>query len=1809
MIDWLVAIFTETDFLPHRVCIGGSVWLLSISVFSNILIFLSYFSIPVVLAYFLKNRKEQDFSFTLWLFAAFIFACGTTHLLHAITYWQPWYWLQAILDAFTAIVSVYTAIYLWPLLPQLLNLPSPKQLLELNRQLENDISERKRIENEMRHSRELLQIEITERAQVQDALVIANTRFNALFNAMRNGVAVYEAVDDGNDFVFRDFNHAAEILDNIQREQLLNKPVTQVFPDVERFGLLAVLRRVWRTGQPEHLPASLYQDGRLAVYRENYVYRLPSGEVVAVFEDLTERKKAEQAQQETAARLEKIASRLPGMVYQFRLNPDGSSCFPYASPTIQGIYGVSPEEVQENAAQVLAMLYPEDYQQVMTSISSSAQNLTSWQQEYRVQFADGTVRWLSGNALPQREGDGSTLWHGFITDITERKHKEIEYKTIIQASFSGFWCSDFSGRFLEVNTALCRMLGYTEQELLNMSIADIEVVENSADTAAHIQKIIQIGHDTFETRHRHKDGTIIEVEVNVLYEAVLGQRFFTFINDITERKRTENEILNTKNQLQATLNAIPDLMFEIDLDGVYHNFQAHRTDLLAAPPEQILGKNISEILPADASAICFSALQEALQQDWSTGKQIRLELPQGTHWFELSVAIKPTENEQQPHFIVLSMDITRRKQIEEALRNSEQKLTESKNFFQLLTQVSPVGIYQTDAQGLGIFANDKCCEMMGLSHQQLQGKGWAEALMSEDRDRVYNEWEAAIREYRQFSLEYRFQQPNGKIVWVYGLSAPIYDEQGAISGYIGTLVDITERKQVELALRDSEQKFRLLIEQIPLALGLTDDTGELLYINDRFKRTFGYTLEDIPTVEHWYLQAYPDQSYREQAIARWMTALEQAIMHNTDIEPDEYQITCKNGEVRVILISGMFFGNNLLATFADITERKRMEEQLRDNEAFTNSILNSLASHISVLDNHGTIIAVNNAWKQFADKNALPESYHYMLGASYFDVCQKAFDQADLEESSSVQYGIMAVLAGTRSTFEIEYPCHSPNEQHWFYMRVLPLKGSKPGVVISHENITQRRLVEEKLRESESHLRAVIENEPECIKIVDAKGRLKQMNSAGLGMIEADSLEQVKGGLVFNLIAPEYRKDYVNLHKRVIAGEVMQMEYEIIGLKGRRRWLETHAVPMQEHDQIVHLAVTRDITERKQAEQQLRELNRDFVTFLENTSDFIYFKDQNSRIRFCSQTLANITHHCNWRDLIGKHDFEIFPEETAQIYYQEELPVFTEGRPLINKVNPYYNENGSMGWVSTSKWPVFDFDNRKVIGIFGISRDITQLKKIEQSLQQSEFMLKEAQEIAHLGHWILDVPGNKLYWSDEIYRILGLQPQEFNETYEAFLEYVYPEDRSFVAKSYNSHLTNKNTYNIEHRILLKDGTVKYVSEKCKTEFAQDGHPLRSMGVMLDITERKELEKQLRNISLYTRNLIEVSLDPLMTISAEGKITDVNQATEKITGLAREQLINSDFAGYFTDPEQASVGYLEAFSKGYVTDYSLVIKHCDGYLTDVLFNAAVYKNESGEIAGVFAAARDISALKQIEAELKRSNSDLEQFAYSVSHDMRQPLRSVAGHLQLLSRSLKDKLDQDERENLNFALEGAKRMDAMILSLLEYSRVGRKTERKAWISSKEALEEALEFITPAMKEMNVEIHITGDWGQVFASHDELSRLFMNLISNAIKYREPQQPRQIEIDSMLTQELWSVRVRDYGIGINPQQIDRLFQFFSRLQSRARFEGTGMGLALCRRIVEHHGGRIWVESEGEGQGSCFRFELPIPEQTGVTLPAENGV
>ena len=384
----------------------------------------------------------------------------------------------------------------------------------------------------------------------------------------------------------------------------------------------------------------------------------------------------------------------------------------------------------------------------------------------------------------------------------------------------------------------------------------------------------------------------------------------------------------------------------------------------------------------------------------------------------------------------------------------------------------------------------------------------------------------------------------------------------------------------------------------------------------------------------------------------------------------------------------------------------------------------------------------------------------------------------------------------------------------------------------------------------------------------------------------------------------------------------------------------------------------------------------------------------------------------------------------------------------------------------------------------------------------------------------------------------------------------------------------------------------------------------------EVDLRMSAEREARATFRYARGLLEASLDPLVTISPDGKITDVNKASETATGLDRARLIGTDFSYYFTEPDKAAEGYRRVLAEGVVYDYPLSIRHASGGTRDVLYNATVYRNEAGEVQGVFAAARDITQRKRAEeeldqyrknleemvkrrtaelqataADLARSNRDLEQFAYVSSHDLQEPLRMVTGFMQLIDQKYHQQLDAAGQKYIYYAVDGAKRMQQLIVDLLAYSRVGTQGRPTAPADMAQLLQRALFNLQASIKENQAKM----TWGllpTVPVDGTQLTQVFQNLIGNAIKFHGDQPP-QVHVDARRDGQYWEFTVKDNGIGIDPEYSDKIFVIFQRLHVKEKYTGTGIGLAICKKIIERHGGRIWVESQ-EGQGATFHFTLP---------------
>jgi PAS domain S-box-containing protein len=403
---------------------------------------------------------------------------------------------------------------------------------------------------------------------------------------------------------------------------------------------------------------------------------------------------------------------------------------------------------------------------------------------------------------------------------------------------------------------------------------------------------------------------------------------------------------------------------------------------------------------------------------------------------------------------------------------------------------------------------------------------------------------------------------------------------------------------------------------------------------------------------------------------------------------------------------------------------------------------------------------------------------------------------------------------------------------------------------------------------------------------------------------------------------------------------------------------------------------------------------------------------------------------------------------------------------------------------------------------------------------------------------------------------------------------------------------------VEQKVLRKarDDLEKQVQERT-SELAKTNDALKA-----EIQERKRAEEALRESEEKYRVLFEAAPIGIGIADFEGKVLDANKSIQEMTGFTLEELSSIDIGSTYVDPNKRRLLLKTLQEAGRVRDWEVRLKRKDGAIYYALLSADLLELRGRKV--LLTTARNITERKRIEDELRqrteelaRSNAELEQFAYVASHDLREPLRMVSGFTQLLARHYKGRLDKSADEFIGYIVGGATRMQRMVDDLLSYSRIGMYGKPLEPTDCEAVLDQVLTNLKVAIEQNNAVV--THDpLPTVMADMSQMVQLFQNLISNSIRYRGAETPR-IHVSAERKEDDWVFSARDNGRGIAPEFFRRLFQLFQREHPEREYSGTGIGLAICKRIVERHGGRIWAESE-VGKGSIFYFTIPAIRRKG---------
>ncbi|MEO7445196.1 MAG: PAS domain S-box protein [Ferruginibacter sp.] len=490
--------------------------------------------------------------------------------------------------------------------------------------------------------------------------------------------------------------------------------------------------------------------------------------------------------------------------------------------------------------------------------------------------------------------------------------------------------------------------------------------------------------------------------------------------------------------------------------------------------------------------------------------------------------------------------------------------------------------------------------------------------------------------------------------------------------------------------------------------------------------------------------------------------------------------------------------------------------------------------------------------------------------------------------------------------------------------------------------------------------------------------------------------------------------------------------------------------------------------------------------------------------------------------------------------------------------------------------------------------------------QASRELMQKAESIASIGSWEWDIATDQCIFSDEFYRLCGLEPGEIEASRENGLNVLHPGDRQLAIQILNHSFSSGLPYDIMLRVVTKRGDIKFVQCQGIVTRNVKGRAEKFVGTFHDITALKKLEASIESTQQKYKYLVEHSADMMLQINHSREIIFASPSVLQVLGYSPLQLMGKKLGELAAEEDLPFLlenykSILENPLKPVTLEYRVQKKNGDlvwveGTITN-LFNVE-------NIASVVINQREITHRKEAESilknlnihlaaqanELKRSNGELERFAYIASHDLQQPLRMVQSFLELLQKRYQAHLDEKANEFIDFAVDGAAHMKKLINGLLEYSRQGNPDMKRELINMNEQLVNIKNLFQKNNQEAGASIEV-GALPEIIANKVQVGQLFQNLVGNALKYNSNTKP-VIKISAEKETAGWKFIVADNGIGIQEEDRQRIFNIFQRLNHHDKYEGSGIGLSISKKIVEAHGGKIWVEDNG-GQGSRFCFTI----------------
>jgi PAS domain S-box-containing protein len=1049
-------------------------------------------------------------------------------------------------------------------------------------------------------------------------------------------------------------------------------------------------------------------------------------------------------------------------------------------------------------------------------------------------------------------------------------------------------------------------------------------------------------------------------------------------------------------------------------------------------------------------------------------------------------------------------------------------------------------------------------------------------------------------------LENEFIFPDGRMGW-FDLSI-----QPVPEGVFILSIDITERKLAENATRESELKFRKIYEDGPFGMALVGPDFRFIMANSRYCQMLGFEENELQGM------TFKDMSFPEE-LSVDLPNIQKLIRSEISVYKTEKRYKRKDGQTiwGALTVSSNFDDNGQflynVAILEDISGRKYAENEIkRLNERISTA---ARASQLGIWDwdiKNNVLEWDDEMYRLYGiKKEDFPKAYEAWLQGVHPD---------DRENTDRISQQAVRGERAYDTEFRVVWPDGSV---HWIKASgQVFFDGNKEPIRMVGVNfdITERKQAEEELKISEERYRNIFESAVIGIYRTTPDGRILMANSTLIKLLKFDSFEDLsRRNLEYEGFDNKKRRN--EFRDRIEKDGVLNMESIWITKDGRPVIVNENAKAFYDNNGkvIYYEGTIEDITERKKMERSLRDSEAKFRNAFQTNPDSITINQLSTGMyQSVNYGFTQIFGYTE-QEVIGKTSLEI------NMWLNPE-----DRKDFVAKLKKYGSVENFEAKLCTKDGrkkdtlvsaAILEFDGMPCI--LSTTKDITELKNTEEALRYNEALLREVGRIAQVGGWELDPVTGQSSWTEEVARILDLDPQTTTSV-PLSLSHYSKDSKPIIEKAVQDAITHAIPYDLELEIKTHLGNIKWI-RTIGHPVVENGKVVKLRGSFQDITQRKLTEQALRESEEKFRELLESIPLPVTLLNKEGEIVFRNNRFLQVIGYTYDEVPSVKEWWIKAYPD-------ETYRQWVIENWNSAIEAATKTNTDIL--AEEYRitcNDGIEriiiVSGitiddnVLITFIDITDRKKAEEEirhlnetleqrveertiqLKEANQELEAFSYSVSHDLRAPLRHINGFVDLLTENYADAIPEKGRHYLNVIVNSSRHMGTLIDDLLQFSRTGRQEMQQTRLDMNLVLNEVMKLLTPEIKDRKIEWHLES-LPAVKGDHALLRMVLYNLVSNAVKFTKAKELATILVGFTDSEREYTFFVRDNGAGFDMRYVHKLFGVFQRLHTTKDFEGTGIGLANVRRIILRHGGRVWAESQLY-EGATFYFTLPKHKET----------